>query len=52
MNVNIEATTALNLKGATAKVEAQGTLDLKGNGPVTLQSSAITAVKGSMVNIN
>ena len=37
---------------AAAKVEAGATLDLKATAPATLQSSAITAVKGSMVQIN
>jgi len=50
--VAIDGKTKVAIKGAMIAIEAQGTLDAKGNGPVTLQSSAITTVKGSMVMIN
>jgi phage baseplate assembly protein gpV len=45
----------LNIKSksnASTKVEAGATLDLKGTGPTTLESSAITTIKGSLVQIN
>lgn len=44
-NVNIKS------KSSTG-ITAQAKLDLKANAPATLESSAITSVKGSMVNIN
>jgi hypothetical protein len=40
------------MKGAILNAEAQGMATLKGNGPVTVESSAITTVKGSLVQIN
>lgn len=59
-NLTIKATGSAEVKGtgltlksdAAASLEANATLDLKGKGPATLQSSAITAVKGSLVQIN
>lgn len=59
-NITIEAQQNLKFKAvgieskssAATKVEASATLDLKANAPATLESSAITIVKGSMVKIN
>ena len=45
------ANVTIKSKSSTA-VTAQAKLDLKANAPATLESSAITSVKGSMVNIN
>ena len=36
----------------TATLGPNGTLDVKGQGPVTVESSAITNVKGSLVKLN
>lgn len=45
------ANVTIKSKSSTA-VTAQAKLDLKATAPATLESSAITSVKGSMVNIN
>jgi hypothetical protein len=45
LNVNIKST-------ASTKVEAGAKLDLKATAPATLESSAITTVKGTMVKVN
>ncbi len=52
-DITIDAGANLNLKskGSTG-VTAQAKLDLKASAPATLESSAITTVKGSMVKIN
>ena len=44
MSVSVEATNALELKGATVKISAQGTAELSASGP--------TSIKGAVVNIN
>ena len=52
-DITVDGKTNVNVKaGAGAKVEATAALDLKSKAPATLESAAITNVKGSMVKIN
>ncbi len=52
-DITIDAGANVNIKSkASTAVTAQAKLDLKATAPATLESSAITSVKGSMVNIN
>lgn len=52
-DITIDAGANLNIKSkASIAVTAQAKLDLKATAPATLESSAITTVKGSIVQIN
>jgi uncharacterized protein involved in type VI secretion and phage assembly len=51
-DVSIEGLNVNTKSQVATKVEAGTTLDLKGTAPTTLESSAITTVKGSLVKIN
>jgi hypothetical protein len=57
--IAIEAIQAVEIKGATAKLESQGQLELKGamakveaTGVMDIKSSGVVNIKGSLVNIN
>lgn len=49
---SLESQSELNLKSAQIKGNASGTMEMKSNGQLTLKSSGMTQVKGSMVKIN
>ena len=52
-DITLDAGGTMNIKSkSNTGVTAQGKLDLKANAPATLESAAITTVKGSMVKIN
>jgi phage protein D/phage baseplate assembly protein gpV len=50
-NIEIEASGSIKLKGLSVDIEAQTTAALKANASLDIQSSGMTNVKGSMVNI-
>lgn len=50
--ITLAAKAKLAASGAAVAIEAQGQLEAKANGMLTVQSSGITTVKGSMVMIN
>ena len=51
-NAEVNATSGLTLKGNQLTANAMGTGELKANGPLTVESSAITKVAGATVMIN
>lgn len=57
LNVNasqgtLETKATLDLKSGMINIESQGTLSIKANGPVSVESAAMCTVKGEMVTVD
>ena len=50
--VTVEGKTGVDIKTAQLKAEASGTCQIKANGQMSVESSGITQVKGSMLKLN
>ncbi len=51
-SVAVDGKTGTTISGAKIGINSKGMLELKGNGPAKLQSTAIVQIKGSLIQLN